>query len=55
MRPDDTDDGLAYGTEDGYLCIWRRNEGAVSGVPTMYDDDRETHLIHSFPKFTVIA
>ena len=24
-RPDDTEDGLAYGTEDGYLCIWRRN------------------------------
>jgi hypothetical protein len=30
-RPDDTDDGLAYGTEDGYLCIWKRsrNENEV--------------------------
>ncbi|KAK7446672.1 hypothetical protein VKT23_014367 [Stygiomarasmius scandens] len=26
-RPDDTDDGLAYGTEDGYLCIWKRCRG----------------------------
>ncbi|KAF5349381.1 hypothetical protein D9758_015523 [Tetrapyrgos nigripes] len=25
IRPDDTDDGLAFGTDDGYLCIWRRS------------------------------
>lgn len=25
IRPDDTDDGLAFGTEDGYLCIWKRS------------------------------
>ncbi|KAE9387377.1 hypothetical protein BT96DRAFT_799932, partial [Gymnopus androsaceus JB14] len=24
-RPDDTDDGLAFGTEHGYFCIWRRS------------------------------
>lgn len=30
-KPDDTDDGLAFGTEDGYLCIWKRsrNENEV--------------------------
>ncbi|KAF5344943.1 hypothetical protein D9757_014492 [Collybiopsis confluens] len=26
MRPDDEEEGLAYGTEHGYLCIWRRNK-----------------------------
>ncbi|KAF5332313.1 hypothetical protein D9758_016104 [Tetrapyrgos nigripes] len=25
IRPDDTDDGLAFGTDDGYLSIWRRS------------------------------
>ncbi|THU90380.1 hypothetical protein K435DRAFT_621841, partial [Dendrothele bispora CBS 962.96] len=25
IRPDDADDGLAFGTDDGYLCIWRRS------------------------------
>ncbi|THU82482.1 hypothetical protein K435DRAFT_574295, partial [Dendrothele bispora CBS 962.96] len=25
IRPDDADDGLAYGTEDGYLSIWKRH------------------------------
>lgn len=24
-KPDDTDDGLAFGTEDGFLCIWKRS------------------------------
>ncbi|KAJ4477397.1 hypothetical protein J3R30DRAFT_3291224, partial [Lentinula aciculospora] len=24
-KPDDVEDGLAYGTEDGYLAIWKRN------------------------------
>ncbi|KAF5370372.1 hypothetical protein D9758_006960 [Tetrapyrgos nigripes] len=25
IRPDDTDDGLAFGTDDGYLCIWHHS------------------------------
>ena len=25
IRPDDTDDGLAFGTDDGYLCVWKRS------------------------------
>ncbi|KAF5315995.1 hypothetical protein D9758_018718 [Tetrapyrgos nigripes] len=25
IRPDDTDDGLAFGTDDGYLSIWQRS------------------------------
>ncbi|KAF9258451.1 hypothetical protein L218DRAFT_877158 [Marasmius fiardii PR-910] len=25
--PDDADDGLAYGTAQGYLCIWKRTKG----------------------------
>ncbi|KAL0063175.1 hypothetical protein AAF712_009969 [Marasmius tenuissimus] len=25
IRPDDTEDGLAFGTDDGYLVIWRRS------------------------------
>jgi len=29
-RPDDTEDGLAYGTEDGYFCIWKRGGSEVS-------------------------
>ncbi|KAE9389936.1 hypothetical protein BT96DRAFT_834185, partial [Gymnopus androsaceus JB14] len=29
-RPDDTEDGLAYGTEDGYLCIWKRAGSDIS-------------------------
>lgn len=30
-RPDDADEGVAYGTEDGYVCIWKksRNEYIV--------------------------
>ncbi|KAF5342868.1 hypothetical protein D9758_016103 [Tetrapyrgos nigripes] len=26
IRPDDTDDGLAFGTDGGYLCIWCRSQ-----------------------------
>lgn len=29
-RPDDTEDGLAYGMEDGYLCVWKRAGNDVS-------------------------
>lgn len=31
-RSDDADDGLAFGMEDGYLCLWKknRNEEEVS-------------------------
>ncbi|KAE9386615.1 hypothetical protein BT96DRAFT_803009, partial [Gymnopus androsaceus JB14] len=25
-RPDDTEDGLAYGTDEGHLCIWKRDK-----------------------------
>ena len=25
-RPDDADDGLAFGTDDGYLCIWKKSQ-----------------------------
>jgi hypothetical protein len=26
IRPDDTEEGLAFGTDDGYLCIWKREK-----------------------------
>lgn len=26
IRPDDTDDALAFGTDDGYMVIWKRSK-----------------------------
>ena len=25
-RPNDTEEGIAYGTDEGYLCIWKRDK-----------------------------
>lgn len=29
-KPDDAEEGIAFGTDDGYLCIWQRNGVNVS-------------------------
>jgi hypothetical protein len=29
-RPDDPDEGVAFGTAQGYLCIWKRTKGEKS-------------------------
>lgn len=27
IRPDDAEEGLAFGTCDGFLCVWKREKG----------------------------
>lgn len=46
-KPDDVEDGLAYGTEDGYLCIWKknRNEDEVSQASEINDCHNNIHWI----------
>lgn len=29
-KPDDAEEGIAFGTDDGYLCIWKRTGPNVS-------------------------
>ncbi|KAF5344646.1 hypothetical protein D9757_015038 [Collybiopsis confluens] len=36
-RPDNKEEGLAYGTEHGYLCIWRKNKEG-DGFTEMFCD-----------------
>ncbi|KAK7030920.1 hypothetical protein VNI00_013866 [Paramarasmius palmivorus] len=36
-RADDPDDGLAFGTEGGYLCIWKRAKGEGEFVEVFCD------------------
>lgn len=32
VRTDDTEEALAFGTNDGYLCIWKREKENVRSI-----------------------
>ncbi|KAK7029035.1 hypothetical protein VNI00_014745 [Paramarasmius palmivorus] len=36
-KPDDADDGLAFGTEGGYLCVWKKAKGEANFVEIFCD------------------
>lgn len=53
-RADDTEEGIAYGTDEGYLCIWKRVKAELEVSELYYLIDNHLHEI-SFMRYSADA